>query len=172
MVVSMVREFDEDAELSKFLAELECIPWFSKVGQALPAVTTAKQLRRWDDWPGPEEPAIFELSARLQAIYDAMAESAVRRDELSRLWDLVHQIVFRLACPAVPYDSEQDAWHGPTTAVWQAAFTAGLIAWCVRLRRPVPAELHEQWSWFVLGHWPSGYTAMLGDDQIGPLLVH
>jgi hypothetical protein len=163
---------DQDPALAKFLTELKSIPWFRHIGKPLPADAAVKQLRQWEDWPGPEEPAIFQLSQRQQALYDdIMTTSEERRAELSRLWDRVHQIVFRLASPVVPYDPERDAWHAPTAAVWQAAWTAGLIALTILLRRPIPTELQEQGNWFRLGHWPSGYTVVWGDDKLGPFLV-
>ena len=169
----MSGEFDDDPALVNFLDYLERIPWFGNVGKPLPAGTSAKQLRGWEDWPGPEEPPIFELAERHQALYEALLKGAERRRaELSRLWEHVREIVFRRALPAVPCDPEQDAWHAPTTAVWQAAWTAALVAWCLRLGCPIPAELQEQWDWFAGGHWPSGYTIVWPDDRLGPLLVY
>jgi hypothetical protein len=165
-------ERDKDSVVEKFLKELESVPWFKNIGKPLPEVATARQFCRWEDWPGPEEPAIFELSKRLQSLYDEiLARSAERREELTRLWDRVHKIVFTCASPAVPYDPDKDSWHGPTAAVWQAAWTAGLIAWCVLLGCQIPVELQEQWEWFVRGHWPSGYAEVWADDRLGPLLV-
>jgi hypothetical protein len=166
-------ELDQDPALTKFLIELGSIPWFSNIGKSLPADTAAKQLRRWEDWPGPEEPTISELHERQQVLYeDMMAESEGRRKELLELWDRVHKTALTFASLAVPYDPDQDAWHGPTMAVWQAAWTAGLIAWCIYLRRPIPKDLQEQWKWFVLGHWPSGYSVVWANDRLGPLLVY
>jgi hypothetical protein len=169
----MDKHQDQYSAVARFVAELESIPWFRNIGRPLPPDAVAKQLRRWEDWPGPEEPAVFELSERQQALYDElMAESGARRAELLNLWDRVHKRVITCATSAVPYDPAQDSWHAPTVAVWQAALTAGLIALCTWLRRPVPEDLQQQWNWFVLGHWPSGYSRYGPDDRRGPLLVY
>jgi hypothetical protein len=169
----MGSELDDNPALAKFLADLENMPWFANVGKPLPAGKTAKQLRGWEEWPGPEEPAIFELSERQQALHDALLAGAEkRRKDLSRLWEQVREIVFRRACLTVPYDPEQDAWHAPTSAVWQAAWAAALVAWSICLACPIPAELQEQWDWFARGHWPSGYTTVSAEDRVGPLLVY
>lgn len=168
----MDTEVDRDASVTRFLTHLKSIPWFRSIGKPLPPNTVAKPLQSWEDWPGPDQPAIIELSLRQQALYDEiLACCAGRRDEVLRLWDHIREIVFSVAATAVPYDPMQDSWHGPTTAVWQAAWTAGLVGLCIHLQRPIPADLHEQWNWFVIGHWPSGYTEPWEDDQLGRLLV-
>jgi hypothetical protein len=165
-------EGDVDPAIARFIQEVEAVPWFNNVGQRLPAETNARQIHRWEDWPGPEEPAIFELSERQQVLHDELLASAPeRRKELHNLWKRLNEIVISLAAKAVPYDANKDSWHGPNMAVWQASWTAGLVAWCLLLRRRVPAELQEQWRWFVLGHWPSGYSVVWADDRLGPLLV-
>ena len=41
----MTSEFDDDPALAKFLADLECIPWFANIGKPFPAGTAAKPLR-------------------------------------------------------------------------------------------------------------------------------
>jgi hypothetical protein len=166
-------EPDEDLAVARFLKELGAVPWFKNIGKPLPSDSGASQLRQWEDWPGPEEPAILELSERQQTLHDEiLARAEGRRAELLNLWDRVDDIVMRIASKSVPYDPNGDSWHGPTAAVWQASWTGGLVAWCVLLCRPIPAELQEQWRWFVLGHWPSGYTVVWADDRLGPLLVY
>lgn len=168
----MKPESDLGLAVARFIEDLEAVSWFKNVGQPLPADTNARQFHRWEDWPGPEEPAIFELSGRQQALHDDLLASAPeRREQLEKLWERISEIVIRLGASAVPYDANEDAWHGPTSAVWQASWTAGLLAWCILLGCQVPADLQEQWHWFVLGHWPSGYTVVRADERLGPLLV-
>jgi len=165
-------ESDVDQAVARFIQDVAAVPWFKNVGQRLPAETNARQIHRWEDWPGPEEPAILELSERQQALhYGLLASAQERREELQDLWERISEIVVRLAAAAVPYDANKDSWHGPNAAVWQASWTAGLVAWCILLRRQIPAELQEQWHWFELGHWPSGYSVVWADDRLGPLLV-
>lgn len=145
--------------VSDFLEGLEAVPWFSATGRPTSPDAGVERMSAWEDWPGPEEPTIGKLSFRHQDLYDRiMAEAGKQQPELAELWDRIRAAVFRRATATVPFDPEQDAWHGPTTAVWQAAWTAGLIGLCLRTGQPVPSELQEQWAWYARGHWPSGYS--------------
>jgi len=156
-----------------FLAQLESVPWFSNIGRRTPPDAGVERLSAWEQWPGPEEPAIEKLSSQHQEQYDRiMAEAGNNRAALTELWETIHATVFRRATSQVPYDPNQDAWHGPTTAVWQAAWTAGLVGLCLRTSRPVSPELLEQWRWYTRGHWPSGYASLRSDGRAGPLLVY
>jgi hypothetical protein len=152
-----------------FLVQLEAVPWFSNIGRPTPHDADVKRIFAWAEWPGPEEPAVAELSLQHQALYDAiMAEAGQQRGALSELWDRIHPVVFQAAASRVPYDARQDAWYGPTTAVCQATWTAGLVGLCLQTGRPIPQDLLNQWIWFVRGHWPSGYASVPGDR---PLLL-
>jgi len=53
----------------------------------------------------------------------------------------------------------QDAWHGPTTAVRTASFTAGLVGCYLELEEPLPDDLAEAWPWFTDGHAVMGFEA-------------
>ena len=162
---------DTPSSVSDLLAELEVIPWFSNLGRPTPDDAGVARMATWEDWPGPEEPTITEMSYQQQELFDQiMAEAGEQRAELAELWSHIHAEVFRRATRAVPFDPALDAWHGPTLAVWAAAWTAGLIGLCLRIGRPFPPELQEQWSWYARGHWPSGYTSVRG--KIGPMLVY
>lgn len=146
--------------LAVFLAQLELVPWFCNLGHPIPADAGVERIFAWDEWPGPEEPAIGELHFLQQEIYDQiMAEAGEQRPAFTELWDRIHAAVFRRATSVVPFDPNRDAWYGPTTAVWHAAWTAGLVGLCLHTSRPIPPELQEQWSWFIRGHWPSGYAS-------------
>jgi hypothetical protein len=113
----------------------------------------------------------LELSQRHQELFDSiLADAGQQRPALSELWDRIHAAVFSAAASRISYDPNQDTWHGPTMAVWQAAWTAGLIGLCLETGRSIPPELAEQWTWFNRGHWPSGYVWLKG--QRGPLLVY
>lgn len=168
----MTPDTNLDPVVARFVQDVNAVPWFKNIGQPFPPDTNAEQFHRWEDWPGPEEPSIFELSERHQALYDELLGSAPeRREELENVWECISQIVRRLAAAQVPYDVSKDAWNAPSTAVWQASWTACLMSWCLLLHRQIPADLQEQWRWFVLGHWPSGYTVVWADERLGPLLV-
>ena len=163
----------ELGSVEDFLAKVESLPWFRNLGQPNPSDSRVKRIYRWEDWPGPEEPSVSELAFRQQALYDDLMRAAGEdREQLSAFWDRIHTVVFRVAAPAVPYDPQQDTWHAPTAAVWQAAWTAGLMGLCLQVRRPIPPDLLEQWEWFVRGHWPAGYASVSADGRLGLLLVY
>lgn len=162
-----------DARLDEFLVQLREIPWFARVGRTDPSDSRVVRLSRWEDWPGPQEPSIAVLNERQQALHDAiLGEAGDRAGDLRDLWDRVQAIVLDAASRLVPFDPDEDTWHAPTAAVWQAAWTAGLVALCLASGRAVPLDLLEQWDWFARGHWPCGYADLGPDDQVGPLLVY
>lgn len=155
-----------------YLRELETIPWFSRIGQPQEPEPGVERLRGWEDWPGPLAPAVDELFRRQQALHDQLlAESGAARPQLLDSWSQVHRTVLEAAASRVPYDPDQDCFHAPTAAVWTAAWTAGLVGWCGYLRRPVPADLAEQWRWLQWGCWPAGYAWVDDQGRTGPLLV-
>ena len=157
-----------------FLAELATIPWFARLGHPLPEGDVAR-IRDWDEWAGPEEESgrIIALSLRHQEWHDALlAAHPERRAELEALWSRVTGRVMGSATKSVPYDPEADAWHGPTAALWQAVWTAGLSAWHLACDEPLPADLAQQWAWYARGHWPCGYAYLKADGEPGPLQVY
>jgi hypothetical protein len=136
-----------------FLEQLEKVPWFANVGKPIPLTRGVKQIHSWEEWPGPED--TDEIHLDQQALYDEIMENAKENQpSLELLWNRIHDTVERVARKTVPYDPNKDAWHGPTLAVWHAAWTAGLIGLCLQLNRPISPELQEQWRWFLQGHWP------------------
>lgn len=169
---------DESPDVVEFLKLLELMPWFRNIGGSISPDKAVERISKWEGWPGPEEPSVAVFHDRLQSLYDEITQAVgedmqrpfngvVRRyDEFTQdvrqglpgLWDRIHTVVLRIASRAVPFDPEQDAWHAPTAAVWQAAVTAGLLGLCLQTGRPVPAELEEQFDWFARGHWPCGYA--------------
>ena len=158
---------DTSALVADFLAQLEDVPWFGNIGHPVPGDAGVERIFAWEEWPGPEEPTIAELSLRHQALFDSITEAAGEEaSPLLELWRRIHAVVFRTASPRVPFDPEQDAWHGPTMAVWQAAWTAGLIGLCLHTGRAIPTELQQQWSWYARGHWPSGYVSVRGKVEL------
>ena len=152
--------------LKDFLSRLEVTPWFSRLGtqaDADPSGSMTSWMATWDDWPGPEVHRVIELHTRQQAIFDSLfVRFPDRTKEMQELWDQIHEIVFAAATQAVPFDPTEDSWHGPTMAVWQAAWTAGLVGLHFLLNLSLPREIEEQWSWFERGHWPAGF-ARIGD---------
>jgi hypothetical protein len=112
----------------------------------------------------------MEMALRQQDLYDELFATAGQRSpEAKQLWERIHAVVFRDAAPSIPYDPKEDCWHAPTQAVWDAAWTAGLVGLCLLLGRPLPPELSEQWKWYLAGHWP---CAWVGDYPEGRLMVY
>lgn len=169
----MVDAFYEPWTAEMFLEDLKAVPWFRNIGRSTAVDSRLRRIHRWEDWPGPEDPSVSELSTREQALHDEILGIAGEdRSELVRLWGRIHAVVFRSAASVVPYDPQQDAWHAPSTAVWQAAWTAGLVGLFQQSRHPIPMDLREQWNWFVRGHWPCGYACGRADDDRVLLIVY
>jgi hypothetical protein len=154
-----------------FLNHLEAIPWFSNLGKPISPPSNVKQISSWDQWPGPEDESGLEIALRHQSLYDAIFSR--EKDSLSvgeEMWKKIHDIVIRVASQKVPFDVNKDAWHAPNSAVWEAAWTAGLVGVLLFLGQEIPADIEEQWNWFQAGHWPYG----LEEDRAGSkrLLVY
>jgi hypothetical protein len=56
------------------------------------------------------------------------------------------------------FDANRDAWYGPTTCVWGAAYGSSLVAWHILLGRPIPQMIAESWRWYSEGHWPCDFA--------------
>lgn len=145
----------------EFLASLERVPWFERVG--LPASRDPEVFRiySWETWPGPADPG-----SELQALYyhkwrDDLFQPAAP-SWLTTLWETIHSTTLAAAQQKVPYDPAQDTWYGPNAAVWSASFVAALAGCTLAkhgyLGAATPAclqwTLAQEWSWYVEGHWP------------------
>lgn len=156
-----------------FFAQLEVVPWFVNIGQPTPWDGEVERIYDWNEWPGPEEPGITVLFQDHQDLYDViMGEAASQLGALLELWECFGAAVIRAAASTVPYDPAKDAYHGPSTAVWQARWTAGLVGLCLHTDRSIPQELLDQWLWFTRGHWPSGYASVDPGWKPGQLMVY
>ncbi len=143
-----------------FVESLAEVHWFKAIGQPL-LEDGVVHLSSCDEWPGPEDARVEAFFCKQQSFHDELeASSGTRRSELVALWDAIHRRVFEAAGPVIGYDPAQDAWHGPSTATWHAAWTAGLVAWCQALQHPVPDWLAQQWDWFRRGRWPAGFASL------------
>jgi hypothetical protein len=160
-------DFDKQQSISEFLNHLEKVPWFQNIDKETAPNESVQRIRRWEEWPGPEKSFLVELSCSQQDLYDEIISGAGHQStDLIKLWDHIHAVVFRNASSKIPYDDNRDTWFGPTAAVWQAAWTAGLIGLCLYLRRPLPTDLLEQWKWFLNGHWPCGLVEDLTGQKL------
>jgi len=159
-----------DFGIDDFLRSLAQIPWFSELGKPTHCDDLVVRIREWSGWPGPEANEVF--AQRIQSWYDSLTASAsLRKSEMEVLWERVHQIVFEHARATVPFDPSEDAWHGPTIAVWLAAFIAGIIACSLLLGQVIPDEALAQWRWYTAGHWPCGYACEPEEGECGVLMV-
>jgi hypothetical protein len=143
----------------EFLRSLALVPWFSRLGEPSPRDHQVARIRDWHEWRGPRSPQVQALGPRSQVWYDELIEAAgPRKQEVEALWERIRLAVFEHACGAVPFDPEEDTWHGPTAAVWHAAWVAGVVGCSILLGREIPSEAMDQWGWLVEGHWPCGYA--------------
>lgn len=141
---------------NEFIASLPSIRWFSALGSS---TTATHRISDWGEWPGPEDENVGAIGSVQEEFYDSFCDStSLLPPSLQAVWDVVQEHVLDAAKLTIPYDQDQDVWHPPNAAVWQAAYTAGLVALYLATRRPIPEQLKEQWNWFTLGHWPCSYV--------------
>lgn len=162
-----------EESVEKFIARLPEVPWFTALGQPV-SDPDVPRLRHWREWKGPESEGgeVIALSLRRQAWHDQLrAAHPQRQAELDHLWERVREHVMTAAA-RIPYDPDADSWHAPTLAVWQAVWTAGLIAWHLACDESIPHDLLEQWTWYARGHWPCGYAYLTTDGEPGPLQIY
>jgi len=145
-------------QLEEFEASLQTIPWFQRIGEALDA--TVSRLKLWDDWPGPEDESVECLCSWQQDFHDAIVGQVHDApNSLEAIFLRVRDRVIELSKNSVPYDASEDAWHAPTSAVWMAGWTAGLVALCLATGRVIPPILEAQWRWYKVGRWPGALAA-------------
>jgi hypothetical protein len=137
-----------------FVDGLDRVKWFAHLFEPLEE-PGASAFPDWAAWPGPVDPRVSEIHFRQQELYDALLATSERPEELKALFDVVVARVIQLARSSVPFDEKEDAWHAPTTAVWHAAWTAGLIALYETRQLPADPEVAAQWRWFERGRWPA-----------------
>jgi hypothetical protein len=136
--------------------------WFSSFGKALPDVDDRKQIRSWEEWPGPEDESVSAAHLRQQALQESvLAESNQNRSSLEKLWQRIQEVVVQASLKKVLFDPNKDSWHAPNAAVWHAAWTAGLIGLFLMSKKTIPEDLQVQWMCFKSGHWPCGWEGEL-----------
>jgi hypothetical protein len=74
------------------------------------------------------------LNDQLQNYKDRLKSSAAwDEQDCERFWKAIEHVVKGIAAQQVHYSPDEDAWHGPTAAVWSAAFVAALVGCSLRL---------------------------------------
>jgi hypothetical protein len=147
-------------DLPQFLGLLERVPWFLNLGKPHRRDDEVARIHGWEEWHGPEH-GYGDWFGRWPAVVREHIEASARdrRSELDALWERVHALVFERAVPNVPlFDPDRDAWYGPTTCVWLAAYISSLVAWHILLVRPIPPMIAESWDWYSEGHWPCDFA--------------
>jgi hypothetical protein len=130
------------------------IPWLRNLGAASPH--DAELIDDWHGWHGPEDRGSERFVHRLLT-FKVAVERAVRgleRPDVADRMKAVGEIVHERAAAAVPYDPEEDPWHGPTNATGAAGYVAETLAGYAAFGWPVPADLRAIWCWYEAGHWP------------------
>ena len=149
-----------------FLAELKTIPWFANLGKPLPD-QGIQRINEWKEWGGPETEPNEVFFQGLQLLRNnCEGRHRFQKKDLKKVWDDVYGQVVKAAAEPVPYDETEDAWHAPTAAVWDAAFTAACMALFLYVNDPLPVFLEEHWAWFKKGHWHCGFAKL--DDAGQP----
>lgn len=133
-----------------FERSLRDIRFFVNVGAPHPV---ARRIESFDDWPGPEDGRVEQIHLRQQAIHDDVIGSDP--SEVQEIFDRVVRSVVIIGSNILNVPEETDAWDPRGTAVWHAAWTAGLVAVHLALQRPLPSDLAGQWAWFQQGRWPA-----------------
>jgi hypothetical protein len=149
------------------------VGWFARLGMPSPWDGGCVRIFAWRHWPGPENAAVEAFALAQQDMKNRIFAEAPAPADLPALFDRVNTQVIAQARRFVPFDPGQDAWHAPTLCVWEAGYTAALVACVLACDGPVPADLAETWAWFEAGHWPSGFAAEPGDfpgDRYGKRL--
>jgi hypothetical protein len=149
------------------------VGWFARLGMPSPWDGGCARIFAWRHWPGPENAAVEAFALAQQDMKNRIFAEAPAPADLPALFDRVNTQVIAQARRFVPFDPGQDAWHAPTLCVWEAGYTAALVACVLACDGPVPADLAETWAWFEAGHWPSGFAAEPGDfpgDRYGKRL--
>jgi hypothetical protein len=147
-------------DVNQFIRALPDVPWFLNLGEPHPRDLEVIRIYSWDDWPGPEGGWCDWLGRYSAVVRERIeADHSARQGELDALWQKIEGTVLRLASGNVPlFDPDEDAWHGPTTCVWSAAYTACLVSWHLLLSCPLPERVVTEWDWYAAGHWPCDFA--------------
>lgn len=148
--------------VAAFINQLIAVPWFALWGQPSEWDQGAVRLRQWSEWPGPDDADVLALALENQSIYDEGEAQAVRLgrgEDFTRAFQQLHDLAHAHARDSgVSFDRDEDAWHGPSQSVWDAAFCTALVGCFIELGWNVPEDLQEQWAWYKRGHWPCGFA--------------
>jgi hypothetical protein len=145
----------------EFERELAEVAWFAHLGEPSRWDDGCVRIFGWEQWPAPEDELILQSALTLQDLRDRVFAACLpaAAEHLQVMFDRVYTAVVSRAGCAVPFDPEEDAWHGPTQCAWDAGYAAALVACVLACGWPVPEDLAEVWNWYQAGHWPSGFAA-------------
>ena len=133
------------------------MPLFSNCGEQSSA---AAQIGSWDDWAGPEEPRVMEISTRMQRLHDQLSDSSEEP-----IWQRALQTVVNHASSLVPYVEGEDAYYAPNIAVWEVAWVLALEELHLACGLTMPQSLVAQLYWYEKGHWPCQLLSLEQDNS-------
>ena len=87
-------------------------------------------------------------------------------------WNKALRVVVEAVARNVPYEENQDAWHGPNAAVLFAAWAFSLEELYLFRGLPLPAELAAQLKWFERGHWPCSLVEISGGENAADYVIY
>ena len=164
--------------LDAFKGSLADIPWLKNLGRPSPQDGRVYRIYDWRAWMGPEDPAVVLQNEYYMTWKDHLDEEA--GEDCTALWREIYDQVFDLARDAVPFDPEQDAYHGPNMAVWSCCWFAALTGCWLNLfgglTQPLRRDAYQTslcyqwridliWGWYAAGHWPCSFYWTLHSDM-------
>lgn len=153
--------------LQRLVERVRQVPLFSALGADI-AGFTGSRIRSWNEWPGPEEPLVETIGTRLQCLHDTLVAKKSEEEE----WNRALRLVLEMAAQNVPYDDSEDAWYGPNTAAWSAAWAFALEEVYLSRNLLPPGELRVQLQWFERGHWPCALVQPSRTENIEDYVIY
>jgi hypothetical protein len=139
---------------------------FSALGAEIDDPSVAR-IRSWDEWLGPEDPLVEGMAKHLQRLHDDLPRLPDEGE-----WNRALRLVVDVVAKHVPYIEDEDAWYGPNTAAWCAAWALALEEAYIYQHQSLPAELRAQLHWFEQGHWPCALANSTGKEAVSDYVVY
>jgi hypothetical protein len=142
------RPLVESSKLQRLKSRIARTPLFSNIG--LPIVSASNpRIVQWDAWLGPEDPTCLAIAIRQQELHDDLVPPEEEQE-----WVAALNLVVDYVATLIPYEPDEDVWHGPSAAAWGAAWVFSLEHLHAARGVALPADTAAQLVWFERGHWP------------------
>ena len=143
------------------IRELSGIPWFERLGRPSARDEAVVRIFSWDEWQGPETPGATLYAALSQQWHDDIFDGAGddERVELMAIEKRLHAAAFPIISDKLPWDPDEDPWHGPTNAVDSACWLVAVAGLAIAKHGTLPssATFAAAWQWYRDGHWPFAF---------------